>query len=444
VPVISCFLVATSGQNHYILWTRHAVNVTGMERAQRFLLAQHLTDAVVRRLPAPKSGKRITLDDEVTGFGVRVTAAGARSYVLRYTTRAGRERTFTIGDAAVWRCTDARAKARDLRRDIEDGGDPLGDIEAEREAPTVDDLIERFEQEHLPRKRPSTADDYRRSLRLHIRPALKNLKVADVTFSDIDRLHRKITAQGSPYQANRTIALASKMFSLAIRWRMRSDNPAKGIERNTEYGRRRYLSGEELGRLVAALAKHQDRQAADIVRLLLLSGARRGEVLGMRWADVDLGKGVWSKPASSTKQREAHEVPLSAPARALLSDIAERYAREHPRRPLPEFVFPSHSSTGHIVEIKKSWRHLCRAAAVSGLRIHDLRHSYASQLVSGGASLPLIGALLGHASPSTTARYAHLAHDPQREATERVGAVVTAAGKPAPEPPVKLKRRGRS
>src|SRR4029079_18467902 len=120
----------------------------------------HLTDATVEKLPTPKTGKEITLDDEVVGFGVHITANDARSYVLRYTTRAGRERTFTIGDATVWRCTDARAKARALRRDIGDAGGPLGDIEPEREAPTVDDLIERFEQEHLPRKRPSTADDY--------------------------------------------------------------------------------------------------------------------------------------------------------------------------------------------------------------------------------------------------------------------------------------------
>jgi integrase len=405
---------------------------------------KHLTDAVVRRLATPKHGKHITLDDEIVGFGARITCAGARSYVLRYTTRAGRERTFTIGDAEVWRCTAARAKARDLRRDIEDGGDPLAAIEDERERPTVGDLANRFEQEHLPRKRPRTADDYRRSLRLYIRPALKNLKVADVTFSDIDRLHRRITAAGSPYQANRVIALASKMFSLAIRWGMRETNPAKGIERNTEYGRRRYLSGEELGRLVAALAKHPDEQAANVLRVCLLTGCRRGEALSMRWADVDLTEGVWSKPPSSTKQKEHHQTPLSAPARQLLSEIRERYVREHPKKPLPEYVFPGTGITGHRVELKKDWRQLTKSAQIAGLRIHDLRHSYASQLVSGGASLVLVGAMLGHASPSTTARYAHMFSDPQRAAAERVGAVITAAGKPAPAPPVKLKGRGRS
>ena len=126
---------------------------------------RHLTDAVVKRLPTPAKGKEITLDDEVTGFGVRVTAAGHRAFVLRYTTRAGRERIFTIGDATVWRCTVARAKAKDLRRAIEDGGDPLADIEDERAAPTVAELCDRFEAEHLPRKRESTAGDYERMLR---------------------------------------------------------------------------------------------------------------------------------------------------------------------------------------------------------------------------------------------------------------------------------------
>jgi integrase len=406
-------------------------------------MKQHLTDAIVKRLPAPTKGKLITIDDEVPGFGIRITANGARSYVLRYVVRgSGRERIFTIGDATMWRTPAARAEAKRLRQDIDRGGDPLADIEAEREAPTVWELCDRFEAEHLPRKRERTADDYRRMLRLHVRPHFgPHAKAADVTFADIDALHRKITKTGATYAANRCVAIVSKMFSLAVRWGMRETNPAKGIERNTEYGRRRYLSPDELVRLTAALAKHPDKQAADIVRLLLLTGARRGEVLGMRWADVDLGEGVWSKPPSSTKQKEHHQVPLSAPARQLLSEIREQQAGK--RHVLPTFVFPGTGATGHRVELKKDWAQLCKAAGISGLRIHDLRHSYASQLVSGGASLPLIGALLGHANPSTTARYAHLAHDPLREATERVGSVIVAAGKRPPAEPVALKRGGR-
>jgi integrase len=406
---------------------------------------RHLTDAVVKRLRTPKKGKEITLDDEVTGFGARITAAGARSYVLRYTTRAGRERTYTIGDATVWKTTDARAKAKELRRDIEDGGDPLADIEDERSAPTVWQLCDRFEAEHLPRKRPRTAEDYRRMLRIHVRPHFgQHTKVADVRFEDVDALHRRITKAGSTYAANRCIAVLSKMFSLAVRWRMRSDNPVRGIEKNPESKRKRYLSADELVRITGALAKYQDRQAADIVRLLLLTGCRRGEAMAARWADLDLSTGVWSKPGSTTKQRTDHVVPLSAPARQLLAEIAERHASEHPKKPLGEYVFPGNGGHSHVVEIKRPWRHICKAAGITGLRVHDLRHSYASQLASGGASLPLIGALLGHSNPSTTHRYAHLFDDPQRAATEKVGAIIAAAGKPAPAAPVKLGRRRRA
>jgi integrase len=402
----------------------------------------HLTEAVVKRLPRPKQGNRIAYDDMARGFGCRVTAAGARSYVLNYTTKGGRERRITIGDCNDWAATAARAKARDLRREIDNGGDPLADIEAEREAPTVVDLIERFEAEHLPRKRPGTAADYQRMIRNHIRPHFgKHVKVADVAHDDVQRLHDKITKAGHLHRANRVIAVLSKAFNLACRWDMRTDNPCKGIERNIEHHRRRYLSGDELVRLIKALAEHPDQQAANIIRLLLLTGARRGEVLSMRWADVDLSSGVWSKLPSSTKQKEHHQAPLSAPARQLLSEIRDGQASKHPKKPLGEFVFPSLSDSGHLEGFKRSWRTMCKAAGITGLRIHDLRHSYASQAISGGANLALVGALLGHSNPSTTARYAHLHHDPMREATERVGAIIAGAGQPTQEP-AKLRRGG--
>jgi integrase len=152
-----------------------------------------------------------------------------------------------------------------------------------------------------------------------------------------------------------------------------------------------------------------------------------------------LGAAKWSKPAASTKQKRPHEVPLSAPARQLLSDIQKRQRRAGIRS---KFVFPGDGATGHVVELKKSWAMLTKATGIADLRLHDLRHSYASQLVSAGASLPLVGALLGHTSPSTTARYAHLHSDPLKEATERVGAVIAAAGRPVKPTVVKLKRRG--
>jgi integrase len=406
-------------------------------------MPHHLTDAFIKRLPLPAKASKITYDDDVPGFGARVTAGGYRAYILNYVTRAGRERRYTIGSADNWQATAARTEARRLKQLVDQGGDPLGDLEDERAAPTMAELIERFEAEHVSRKRPSTSRAYRLILDRHIRPHFgPHRKVADVRFEDIDALHRKVTKAGSPYMANRCIALCSKMFNLAIRWRMRADNPTKFIERNPESKRKRYLSADELARLSAALAAYSDPQIANVFRLLLLTGARRGEVLAMEWGALDLGAGIWTKLGSTTKQKTDHIVPLSAPARQLLVEMQDEYVRLHPKKPLPQYVFAGNGGTGHVVEITRAWASICKAAGIAaGLRIHDLRHSFASQLASGGASLPLIGALLGHSNPSTTARYSHLYDDPLRAAVEKVGAVVSAAaGQPAEV--VKLPRRG--
>ena len=395
-----------------------------------------LTDAVVRKLTPADTRNGIAWDADFPGFACRVTAAGTKAFILNYRVKgSGRQRRQTIGRFPSWSTTVARAKARELRRLVDDGGDPRGDVEADRQAPTVADLCDRFVAEHLPRKRPGTALNYEILIDKHIRPALGRLKVTDVAFADIDRLHHAVSRK-APYAGNRTLAVLSRMFNLAIRWEMRPDNPTRGVERNNEIRRQRYLSGEELAALTSALATHPDRQATNIIRVLLLTGARRGEVFAMRWADIDLQHGAWSKPASSTKQAKAHEVPLSAPARQLLSEIAAKQ-----RKPLDTFVFPGAGGTGHVVEIKRAWRTLCRSAGINGLRVHDLRHSFASQLASAGASLPLIGALLGHSNPTTTHRYSHLFQDPQRAAVEKVAAIIDAAGKDAKEP-VSLKGGG--
>jgi integrase len=380
-----------------------------------------LTDAVVKRLPAPAKGNRITYDPALPGFGVRITAAGHRAFVLTYWNRAGRQRRYTIGSFPDWSVTGAREEAHRLKRLIDAGGDPLAEIAAERGAPTVNDLIERFLEEHVARKRPRTQYDYCNMIERHLRPALGRMKVAEVAWGDIDALHRGITKAGRATQANRVVTMVAKMFALAIRWKMRADNPAKGIERNQEQKRKRYPSADELRRLTAALDQHADQQAADIFRVCLLTGCRSGEAMAARWADLDLTAGIWTKPGSTTKQKTDHVVPLSAPARQLLAEL--RHKTNGP------WVFPADSKPGHRVTVQKTWLALCAAARIAGLRIHDLRHGFASQLVSSGASLPLIGSLLGHSNPQTTARYAHLFDDPQRAAVERVGAVISNAGK---------------
>jgi len=379
--------------------------------------APKLTDRLIKQLAPPQSGYTIAYDTEVSGLGVRITAAGSKSFVLRY--RHNRiARTYTIGRYGTnnWTLAAARKRAGELRRKLARGDDPAAERSDARRAPTVADLCERFLEEHLPKTRPSTQRDYRALIANDILPAMKHLKVASVTFSDVDTLHRKMTKR-APHRANRAVAVMSKMFNLAIKWGWRTDNPARGIERNQEPPRHRYLSGEELERLTTALAEHPDQQAANVIRLLLLTGARRGEVQSATWDQFDLADGVWTKPGATTKQKTEHRIPLSAPARQLLAELHE-VAGDN-----AVFVFPGRFD-GHRVEIKYDWAALCEAARIDGARLHDLRHSYASMLASAGLSLPVIGALLGHSQPQTTQRYAHLLDDPLREATERVGAVI--------------------
>jgi integrase len=207
------------------------------------------------------------------------------------------------------------------------------------------------------------------------------------------------------------------MFTLAVRWEIRPDNPVAGIERNHEEPRHRYLSGDEMQRLAVALSALRNQQAANAVRLLLLTGARRMEVLAATWSQFDLVVGVWTKPSSHTKQKKMHRVPLSEPARILLADIRASAGRT-------EHLFPARNGKGHLGDIKKSWAAVCQAAKLDGVHVHDLRHSFAATLASGGQSLPVIGALLGHTQAQTTARYSHLIDDTLRAATEKAGAVI--------------------
>ena len=213
------------------------------------------------------------------------------------------------------------------------------------------------------------------------------------------------------------------MFSLAsTRWRDWSGlgyNPAKGIVRYPEESRERYLSAPELGALTKALTKHPNQSIANAIRLLVLTGARRGEVLSATWDQFDLAAAVWTKPSAHTKQKKEHRIPLNAPALELLTKMRSTADGE--------FVFPGGRGNSHLTEIKKVWKTVCNEAGIAGCRIHDLRHTYASILASSGLSLLVIGQLLGHTQQTTTKRYAHIHDDPLREATNRVGALVDAA-----------------
>jgi integrase len=352
---------------------------------------------------------------EVTGFGLRVTAAAARSFVLNYRI-AARERRYTIGSYPDWSVAAAREQAKELKRKVDIGHDPMGRRHEDRAAPTVAQLATRYLEEYAVRKAHRSRKDEESMLRNLVLPSIGKLKVPEVRHDDIDQLHREI-GQSRPVRANRVLQVLSKMFALATRWGYRSDNPVLGWHRNPEHRRSRYLSSLELGRLTTVLAEHPNQRCASAVRLLLLTGARRGEVLAAGWDQFDLNLGVWVKPSSHVKQKKEHRVPLSGAAIRLLREM-------HSTSTGSRFLFPGKVPDRPLQEVKAFWAGVCRKAGLKDCRIHDLRHTYASILASAGLSLPVIGALLGHSQPSTTARYSHLFDDPLREATERVGAVV--------------------
>lgn len=412
-------------------------------------MATKLTPALVAGAMGPTDGKAYNLisDSEAIGLGLRTTKAGAKAWVFSYRTRSGISRRLTIGNVADWPVKLARDEARRLRREVDTGHDPMGERHELRAAPTVADLVARWREEAAPKKRERSLVDDESMIAQYILPALGRMKVADVRYADIDKLHRKITATGARVRANRVAALLSRMFGLAVIWEMRTDNPVRGVERNPETARHRYLEGDELERLLAAVAAHPNRQGAHVVELLLLTGARRSEVLRMRWEQLDLANGIWTKPASATKQARLHRIPLSPPARQALVKIkqaAEEKAARYRRDP-SSWVFPARYGGGPLTDVKHVWAAICRAAGITDLHLHDLRHAYATFLASAGLSLPIIGRLLGHSQPGTTNRYSHLQLDPLRAATDRVGAIVSAAktGYQGEVVPLPAKGRGR-
>ncbi|TXN05916.1 tyrosine-type recombinase/integrase [Methylobacterium sp. WL64] len=379
-------------------------------------MAQRITETLAKSAATPLAGSRtrIIYDADLKGFGLRITAAGARAFILNYRI-FGRERRLTIGSYPEWSATAARRHAETLKREIDIGNDPMATRDNTRASPSITELCDLYELRHLPKKRPSSQRNDVAVIAQIVKPRLGTMKVVHLAHSDVDALHREISKR-APFRANRVIALLSKMMSLAIRWGYRADNPVTGIERNPEAHRSRYLNRDELARLAGALNGYANKNVASAVRLLLFTGARRGEVLAAMWEHFDLERGTWTKPRSNTKQKREHRVPLSSTALRLLVEM--RATASGP------YVFPAKGGATHLTDIKKAWATLCKTADIADCRLHDLRHTYASYLASAGYSLPVVGALLGHTQAQTTQRYAHLLDDPLREATEKFGVLV--------------------
>jgi integrase len=248
---------------------------------------RRLDDRYVQGLPVPKTGTQRIWDQPDTnpkktwcsGFGVRLSAGGGKVFILRYRNKHRQEKLVSIGQYPVWSTDAARDQAIEMRRRIKDGGDPLKELQDERNAPTINDLCDRFLSDYLPRRRPSTIRSYSATIATDIRPRLGRKLVAVIDHDDVQNLHAEVSRR-APYVGNRMVALLSIMFEQAIRWKMRQDNPARKIERNPEQKRKRYLSEAELGRLTAALDAHPDQQVANAIRIMLATGCRKGEALG--------------------------------------------------------------------------------------------------------------------------------------------------------------------
>jgi integrase len=390
----------------------------------------------VRSVAPPAQGSATFWDSGTTGFGLRVHSGGRRSFFLNYRID-GRERRYTIGEFPTWSVAAARERARELRIEIDRGIDPAGDKRERRTAPTVQDLIDRYVEDHLPKKAPAYAAEERRIL-VEIGQRLgRNTKVVDVHHGDITAMHRKIGESNGrrgkprPVRANRILSICSKMFSLALvpmagetlAWREATlGNPCKGVERNHEEGRERFFSQAELAAISDALADYQGI-AADCVRLIMLTGCRPAEATKATWSEFDAEPGYWIKPSSHVKQRKTQGLPLSPAALELTLRLRKKRKND--------WVFPGDIPGRPLKALWHVWGFVRKRAGLGAdARLYDLRHTFASIGAGGGLSLPIIGKLLGHAQQRTTQRYAHLSTDVLLEAATKITTVIVKAGKP--------------
>ena len=357
----------------------------------------------------PNGADTIYWDGELTGFALRIRKSGRKNYVLQTRVR-GKLRWFTIGQHGRITADEARAAALEILAQAKKGIDPR-DADAKREAePVMADLGRRFLEEYVPvHCKPSTQGEYRRSVELFIDPAIGEMRIAGVERKDIAKLHFDL--RDKPYQANRTLGVLSKMFSLAEIWGLRPDgsNPCRHVKRYKESKRERFLSPEETERLGEVLAEAESEMPSAVAafRLLLLTGCRLSEIQFLRWEYVR--DDCIELPDAKTGGRV---VPLGPEARAVLADL--------PREEGNPWVIRGKLPGTHLTDLQRPWRRIRARAGLEDVRIHDLRHSYASRALALGESLTMIGKLLGHTQVQTTARYAHLARDSIQNAAARI------------------------
>lgn len=371
---------------------------------------------------AAATGAEYTIwDDEIPGFGLRVLPSGRRNYLVQY--RVGtRTRRMTLGPHGVLTAEQARTMAMAALSAVRQGADPAADRQARRDAITVKELAERFDKEHCAlRIKASTAKEYRRNLDRFILPALGRLRVEEVTRADIAKFHHDL--RHIPYQANRCLEVVSKMFNLAEMWGLRADgtNPRKHIRKYPEEKRERFLSTAEIRRVGEVLTEMEVENielpsAIAAARLLMLTGCRLNEIMSLKWAYVDADAPALRLPDSKTGAKIVH---LGKAALDVLLAI--------PRIDDNPWVITGTKDGARLTDLQPFWQRARARAGIKDVRIHDLRHTFASTAVAAGQGLPMIGKLLGHSQVQTTARYAHLAADPVRAAADQISGGIAAA-----------------
>lgn len=409
-----------------------------------------LIKRVVEALPVPAAGFADWFDTELRGFHVRVFASGRRSYRLKYSI-TGRQRVATIGEHGPnWTAEQARTEAEELRKVADRRRDPIEErasaesavAEARRREITIQQLAERWLTQGRaanPAKRESSWATDARKLRRHIIPLLGTIPVGSLTKGDIESAQAKIAAgetkvdektgfrgraivRGGRGAARSAVMSLSACLSWAVDQEVIATNPALRVKKERARRRERFLSEKEAAALFDTLNEMEAEQKllpvfGDMIRLLLLTGARKTEIQALHWSEVDLTRGHANLPRERSKTGEKI-ISLNAPAVAILSKINHKQG----------LVFPSPVDSERPADgLQKAWERVRARAKLQNVRLHDLRHSFASFAVADGASMPLIAKALGHAQTTTTERYAHLGDDPVKRLSERVGRRIVGA-----------------
>jgi integrase len=363
-----------------------------------------LTKRLIDAISYPSNGQVFHRDDEIRGFALRVTPH-SKAFIVEKKIH-GRARRFTLGPYGAVTLDQARKLAQEKIGEIAKGEDPASDRRNRRRATTWHDLEKLYLERHAVHKKSGGNDA---SILSNHLAQWRTRRLVTITRADVSARHAEIGRAGYKTAANRMVALVRTIFSLANDWGVyEGENPASRVKFFKEVARDRFVTPDELPRLWSALRTEPNPYVRGAFFVGLLTGARRSEVLTMRWADLDLRQSIWTIP--DTKAGRQHVIPLAGPA---LTEI-----RALPRIDGNPYVFCGRWGKSHLVNVSKPWKRIRQEAKLEDVRIHDLRRTLGSWLVAAGASLPLIGKALNHSQPSTTAIYAKLQLGPVREALE--------------------------